>query len=92
MVGAMIRKGDIWYDMRSHALVTVLSEHSSVGDHEIPYVKLVKIEYMDRETNEVYDVCEMYVLDAEFTRETMCAPFYQITHDVINSKRERGWK
>lgn len=87
MVAAKIRKGDIWYDMRSHALVTVLEDHSSVGDHEIPYVKLVRIEYMDRETNDVYDVREMYVLDAEFTRETMCGPSYQITQEVIKLKK-----
>lgn len=88
MVAVKIRKGDVWYDMRSHALVTVLAEHSSVGDLEIPYVKLVKIEYLDRETNDVYEVRKMYVLDAEFTRETMCGPHHQITQEVIKLKKE----
>ena len=80
-----IRKGDTWYDMRSHALVTVLAEESTVGDIQIPYVKLVKIEYMNRVTNDVCDVLEMYVHDAEFARPTMCGPSYQITQDVIKS-------
>lgn len=87
MIAVKIRKGETWYDMRSHALVTVLAEEGTVGDTTIPYVKLVKIEYMDRVTNKVIDMREVYLHDAEFARQTMCAPYYQITQDVIKSKR-----
>ena len=85
MAAVKIRKGETWYDMRSHALVTVLAEECTVGDNTIPYAKLVKIEYMNRATNEVYGVHEVYWLDAEFARPTMCGPSYQITQDVIKS-------
>ena len=85
MAAGRIRKGDTWYDMRSHALVTVLEEEGIMGVMAFPYVKLVKIEYMNRATNDVYDVIEMYLHDAEFARPTMCGPSYQITQDVIKS-------
>jgi hypothetical protein len=87
MVAARIRKGETWYDMRSHALVTVLAEEGTIGDMTIPYVKLVKIEYLDRETNEICEVYELYLHDAEFARPTMCGPSYQITQDVIKSAK-----
>lgn len=87
MAVVKIRLNDTWYDMRSHALVTVLSEEGITGGFRIPYVKLVKIEYMDRVTNEVYDVRELYLHDADFARPTMCGPSYQITQDVIKSKK-----
>ena len=87
MASERIRKGDTWYDMRSHALVTVLEEEGIMGVMAFPYVKLVKIEFLDRETNDVYDVREMYWHDVEFARPTMCGPSYQITQDVIKSKK-----
>lgn len=87
MAAVKIRKGETWYDMRSHALVTVLAEGGIVGDITFPYLKLVKIEYMDRVTNEVQNVYNVYWLDAEFARPTMCGPSYQITQDVIKSKK-----
>lgn len=85
MAAAKIRIGETWYDMRSHALVTVLAEEGVTGGFRIPCVKLVKIEYLNRVTNDVYDVRELYLHDAEFARPTMCGPSYQITQDVIKS-------
>ena len=87
MASVRIRKGDTWYDMSAHALITILEEEGIVRDMIIPYVKLVSIEYLDKVTNKIVDVRDIYLHDAVFAKPTMCAPNYQITKDII---RKRG--